>query len=143
LRVKIEIDQSLREAEVTIRTPEITDEVLLARRMLETEQLIGYREGEAVPLSIGSLLRIFTEDQKVYAQTAAGVFQLRQRMYRLEELLDKSVFLRISHAEIVNSRAILRMDLSVTGTVGVELQGGIRTYASRRYVKKIREFFRV
>ena len=143
MRVKIEIDQSLREAEVTIRTPEITDEVLLARRMLETEQLIGYREGEAVPLSIGSLLRIFTEDQKVYAQTAAGVFQLRQRMYRLEELLDKSVFLRISHAEIVNSRAILRMDLSVTGTVGVELQGGIRTYASRRYVKKIREFFRV
>lgn len=143
MRVKIEIDQSLREAEVTIRTPEITDEVLLARRMLETEQLIGYREGEAVPLSIGSLLRIFTEDQKVYAQTAAGVFQLRQRMYRLEELLDKRVFLRISHAEIVNSRAILRMDLSVTGTVGVELQGGIRTYASRRYVKKIREFFRV
>ena len=133
MHVKIEIDQSLREAEVTIRTPEITDEVLLARRMLETEQLIGYREGEAVPLSIGSLLRIFTEDQKVYAQTAAGVFQLRQRMYRLEDLLDKRVFLRISHAEIVNSRAILRMDLSVTGTVGVELQGGIRTYASRRY----------
>ena len=143
MRVKIEIDQSLREVEVTIRTPEITDEVLLARRILETEQLIGYREGEAVPLSIGSLLRIFTEDQKVYAQTAAGVFQLRQRMYRLEELLDKRVFLRISHAEIVNSRAILRMDLSATGTVGVELQGGIRTYASRRYVKKIREFFRV
>ena len=143
MRVKIEIDQSLREAEVTIRTPEITDEVLLARRMLETEQLIGYREGEAVPLSIGSLLRIFTEDQKVYAQTAAGVFQLRQRMYRLEELLDKSVFLRISHAEIVNSRAILRLDLSVSGTIGVELQGGIRTFASRRYVKKIREFFRV
>ena len=143
MRVKIEIDQSLREVEVTIRTPEITDEVLLARRMLETEQLIGYREGEAVPLSIGSLLRIFTEDQKVYAQTAAGVFQLRQRMYRLEELLDKSVFLRISHAEIVNSRAILRLDLSVSGTIGVELQGGIRTFASRRYVKKIREFFRV
>ena len=143
MRVKIEIDQSLREVEVTIRTPEITDEVLLARRMLETEQLIGYREGEAVPLSIGSLLRIFTEDQKVYAQTADGVFQLRLRMYRLEELLDKSVFLRISHAEIVNSRAILRLDLSVSGTIGVELQGGIRTFASRRYVKKIREFFRV
>ena len=143
MRVKLEIDPSLREAEVTIRAPKVTDEVLLTQRMLETKSLIGYREGEVIPLSMSSLLRIYTEDQRIFAQTADGVYQLRQRMYMLEELLDKSVFLRISNAEIVNSRAILRMDLSVSGTIGVELQGGIRTFASRRYVKKIREFFRM
>ena len=143
MRIKLEIDPSLREAEVTIRAPKVTDEVLLTQRMLETKSLIGYREGEVIPLSMSSLLRIYTEDQRIFAQTADGVYQLRQRMYMLEELLDKSVFLRISNAEIVNSRAILRMDLSVSGTIGVELQGGIRTFASRRYVKKIREFFRM
>ena len=50
------------------------------------------------------------------------------------------MFLRISNSEIVNSAAILRLDISLTGTIGVELRGGIRTYASRRYVKKIKEF---
>ena len=143
MRVKIEIDKSLREPETVIRTAEVTEEVLLIQRLLEADGLIGYRDGEIVPISMGSLLRVYTEDQKVFAQTADGIYQLRQRMYVLEELLDRSVFLRISNAEIVNSRAILRLDLSVSGTIGVELLGGIRTFASRRYVKKIREFFRV
>ncbi len=143
MRVKIEIDKSLREPETVIRTAEVTEEVLLIQRLLEADGLIGYRDGEIVPISMGSLLRVYTEDQKVFAQTADGIYQLRQRMYVLEELLDRSVFLRISNAEIVNSRAILRLDLSISGTIGVELLGGIRTFASRRYVKKIREFFRV
>lgn len=143
MRVTVKIDPKRQEPEAVIHTAALTDEVLLAQRLLEDESIHGYRDGEIVLLPMGSLLRIYTEDQKVYAQTADGIFRLRQRMYVLEELLDKRVFLRISNAEIVNSRAILRMDLSVTGTVGVELQGGIRTYASRRYVKKIREFFRV
>ena len=143
MRVKIEIDKSLREPETVIRTAEVTEEVLLIQRLLEADGLIGYRDGEIVPISMGSLLRVYTEDQKVFAQTADGIYQLRQRMYVLEELLDRSVFLRISNAEIVNSRAILRLDLSVSGTIGVELLGGIRTFASRRYVKKIREFFRM
>jgi len=143
LRVRIIINPQCRKPEAVIHTAAVTDEVILAQRLLEDSGINGYREGEVVPLSAGSLLRIYTEDQKVFAQTVDGIYQLRQRMYVLEELLDKRIFLRISNAEIVNSRAILRLDLSVTGTVGVELQGGIRTFASRRYVKKIREFFRM
>ena len=88
----------------------------------------------------GEILRIYAERQKVYAETADGVYQLRQRLYTLEEELDKGQFLRISNSEIVNSAAIRRLDISLTGTIGVELRGGIRTYASRRYVKKIKEF---
>ena len=120
MRVTVKIDPKRQEPEAVIHTAALTDEVLLAQRLLEDESIHGYRDGEIVLMPMGSLLRIYTEDQKVYAQTADGICQLRQRMYVLEELLDKRVFLRISNAEIVNSRAILRMDLSVTGTVGVE-----------------------
>jgi len=34
---------------------------------------------------------------------------------------------------------IKRMDISRTGTIGVELVGNINTYASRRYVTKIKK----
>ena len=48
-------------------------------------------------------------------------------------------FVRISHSEIVNLRKITALDLSLTGTIRITLAGGTVCYASRRYVKKIKE----
>ena len=52
-------------------------------------------------------------------------------------------FVRISNSEIVNARMITGMDFSLTGTIRMQLRGGIETYASRRYVPKIRKQFDV
>lgn len=140
MKVRIEFIDGLTEPEAVICTSDITEEVLRAEALLRGGILNGYRENEVTRLPTGEILRIYAERQKVYAETADGVYQLRQRLYTLEEELDKGQFLRISNSEIVNSAAIRRLDISLTGTIGVELRGGIRTYASRRYVKKIKEF---
>ena len=140
MKVRIEFIDGLPEPEAVIRTSDITEEVLRAEALLRGCILNGYRENEVTRLPTGEILRIYAERQKVYAETADGVYQLRQRLYTLEEELDKGQFLRISNSEIVNSAAIRRLDISLTGTIGVELRGGIRTYASRRYVKKIKDF---
>ena len=73
------------------------------------------------------------------AQTMEGIYQLRERLYELEERLGSEAFLRISHSEIVNRRRICRLDVSLTGTIAVILEGGITTYVSRRYVPRIRK----
>jgi len=130
----------LREPEAVIRTGQVNEEVRRAEALLQDCVLNGYLEDSVTRLRTVDILRIYTERQKVYAQTADGIYQLHQRLYALEEALDKRQFLRISNSEMVNCDAILRLDISLTGTIGVELRGGIRTYASRRYVKKIKEF---
>lgn len=66
---------------------------------------------------------------------------LRSRLYELESQLDPKMFVRISNSEIVNAKKILRLDASITGTIGVYLEGNIKTFSSRRYVKKIKEIF--
>ena len=60
-------------------------------------------------------------------------------MYELEDRLDKSCFLRISHSEIVNLKKVRRFDLSLSGTICVVLADGTTAYASRRYVSKIKD----
>ena len=45
----------------------------------------------------------------------------------------------MSHSEIVNWKRVTALDLSLSGTIRVTLTGGVTTYVSRRYVKKIKE----
>ena len=140
MRVKVELDKSRTEPEAVIYTASVTDEVRIAERMLRDETLQGYRNGEVILLQQCEILRIYAENQKVFAQTSSCICQLRARLYTLEEQLDKRIFLRISNSEIVNVHAIKRLDISIAGTIGLELYGGIRTYVSRRYIKRIREY---
>ena len=73
------------------------------------------------------------------AQTAEGCYSVRLRLYELEERLDPRRFVRISNSEIVNLEKVTAVDLSLTGTIRMTLNGTVSAYVSRRYVKKIKE----
>ncbi len=142
MNIEVELDPALRELLVKILAPGETEELaaLLARLEGEPPALLGFREGGAVPLDPAELLRFYGEDKEVRAQTLNGeIYTVRQRLYELEERLDRRTFLRLSHSEIVNWKRVTALDLSLTGTIRVTLEGGVTTYVSRRYVKKIKE----
>ncbi|MEA4964531.1 MAG: LytTR family DNA-binding domain-containing protein [Oscillospiraceae bacterium] len=139
MKVSIMVEPSRQEPEAVIYTERVTEEVRQAEALLLGGFLNGYSGERVTRLPFSELIRVYGESRKVYAQTADGLYLLHQRLYELDTLLGTQRFLRISNAEIVNSAAIRHLDISLAGTIGVELSGGIRTYASRRYVKKIRE----
>ena len=142
MKIDVALDPALRELLVKILAPGETEELaaLLARLEGEPPALLGFREGGAVPLDPAEILRFYGEDKEVRAQTLNGeIYTVRQRLYELEERLDRRTFLRVSHSEIVNWKRVTALDLSLTGTIRVTLEGGAVTYVSRRYVKKIKE----
>ncbi len=140
MEVRIQIDPGCEGVSVTITAGALTDEVkALARRLEGGETLLGWRDGEAFPLPAEELLRCYGEDKGVKAQTASGVFDLRERLYELEGRLDRHTFVRISQSEIVNLHKVTALDLKLTGTIKMTLTGGTVCYVSRRYVKKIKE----
>ena len=73
------------------------------------------------------------------ARTESGLYQIRLRLYELEERLDDSKFVRISNSEIVNLKKVKSLDLSFVGTICMELSNGEVSYVSRRYVSKIKK----
>ena len=138
--VKVCIDPAAGGLTVTITAPALTDEVkALAARLEGGGGLTGWRGEAAFPLREEDLLRCYGEDKGVKAQTAGGVYDLRERLYELEGKLDRHTFVRISHSEIVNLKKVAALDLSLTGTIRMTLAGGTVCYVSRRYVKKIKE----
>ena len=140
MKVEVRIDPGCGETGVTITAPALTDEVkALAARLEGDTALIGWDGDTAVPLPEGDILRCYGEEKGVKVQTIGGVYDLRERLYGLEGRLDRHVFVRISHSEIVNLKKVTALDLSLTGTIRMTLAGDTVCYVSRRYVKKIKE----
>ena len=72
-------------------------------------------------------------------QTAEEVYTVRLRLYELEERLEPSRFVRISNSEIINLDRVTSVDLSLSGSICMTLDGAVKAYVSRRYMKKIKE----
>lgn len=142
MKVEIKIDESATEARIIVVTNKMTEEILaLADRLsFDSGQCIaGFRGNEVFLLEQGDLIRIYAADGKVFAVTAKGEYLLRKRLYELENSLDWTRFVRISHSEIVNLKKVKGFDLSMIGTIRVTMENGDVTYVSRRYVSKIKQ----
>lgn len=142
MKVEIKIEEQYKEPLAVIHTSDITDEVNSAVHKLSestSDIITGFNEDGAEILDPNEIYRIYSENQKVLAVTDSGVFQIRMRLYQLEERLDKSKFVRISNSEIINLKKTQKFDLSFAGTIHVKLKNKESTYVSRRYVSKIKE----
>ena len=143
MRVRARIDKSFDTLEIQVCSNELTPQV---KQLVEdisnfvNEGISGMDfRGEWVLLPLKDILRFYTENQKVMAQDAGGVYSIQEKLYELEERLDTGQFFRISKSEIVNLKKIRRLDLSITGTIKVILSDGTETYTSRRNVTKLKQ----
>lgn len=119
-------------------TPEIRQLVEdLARRPGTLIQV--WKEECSYMLPQSEFLRFFTEGKRVAAQTSESTYEVRLRLYELEERLDPLRFVRISNSEIINLNRVTAVDLSMAGTICMTLDGHTAAYVSRRYVKRIKE----
>ena len=62
------------------------------------------------------------------------------RLYELENILNKKTFLRISKSEIINISKVKSINTNLIGTIIITFFNGNKTYSSRRYISKIKEF---
>lgn len=142
MQIEIKIDNEQKEPKIIIITDKITDEIdLLIKKLSEDKIRVisGFRDGVFEILQPNDIVRIYSANQKVYVVTNKGEFTTKLRLYELEEFLNQNQFIRISNSEIINLKMIRNFDLSFTGTIRVVLINGQVTFASRRYVAKIKK----
>ena len=137
MQLNIKIDANYEEPVTLITTARMTDEVnrivdFINQSDAVTTIISGIKNGKVELLEQESLFRIYA------AKTEYDLYQLRLRLYELEERLDDTLFVRISNSEIVNLKKVKNLDLSFVGTICMELSNGDVSYVSRRYVSKIK-----
>lgn len=144
MQIEVRIDDSCSEPKVIILTASMTEEVSdLVQKLSESNPRIisGSRNGRVEILEPNDLFKIYAGSGRVFAATDNGEYNLRLRLYEIEERLNPSQFVRISNSEIINLKKVKSFDLSFTGTICVEMTNGTKTYVSRRYVTKVKKYW--
>lgn len=142
MEIEIKIEPGRLEPKIVILAGGESEEL---RRLAESLSRLAvgpipvHRGEEKLLLPQRDFLRFYTDGKGVSAQTAGETYAVRLRLYELEERLDAAQFVRISNGEIVNLDRVTAVDLSLSGTICMTLDGRVKAYVSRRYVKKIKE----
>ena len=102
------------------------------------KSLTGYKDDEIVPLSEENIYRIYVDSNKVFASTDNGVYQLKSRLYQLEEMLGTR-FIKINQSALINKKHIKKFSSSWGGSLTVELKNGETDFISRRQTKAVME----
>ena len=130
------------EEEVVIYARERTKLIENIEEMINgsVSEIVGYGKNQAVRLKIDEVTCFMVEDNKVYALTDKEKYQLKQRLYQLQEMLPDN-FVKINQSCIANIRQIKKFDTSISGTLIINLKNGYKDYVSRRQMKAVKERF--
>lgn len=144
MKLEIKIDTAIVEPETVITTSAMTDEVNRVVNYISNLEntsfmITGQKDGKIELLDQENIIRLYAENGKMFAKLDQATYQVRLRLYELEERLDNDKFVRISNSEIVNLKKVKGLDLSFAGTICMELENGEVSYVSRRYVSKIKK----
>ena len=142
MKIRFDIRPQYAEPEIHLcnseKNQELIDTYVLLEKLLDTKIRVHKGQESAVVVP-SQIVRIYSESKKVFIRTREDCFEVKDRIYTLEELLKERGFVRISNSEIVNVQQIEKLDMSHAGTIKMYLQNGDETYVSRRYISKIKE----
>lgn len=132
---RLNIDKECREeviANVHERTPLINEIERLVMTESVTDQLPGYTDDEITMLDIHEIEYFLVEDEKTFAIVQNGRrYQIRKRLYELEELLPAD-FVKISKSAIANRKRIVKFKVQLSGAVDAVFESGNTECISRR-----------
>lgn len=89
-------------------------------------------------ISLAEILFFETEDPNISAHTGDDIYQVKYKLYELEEILPNN-FMRISKSTILNINHIYSITRNLTSSSIVEFQNTHKqVYVSRHYYKPLK-----
>lgn len=134
----IEPDQ---EEEIILKCHKVDDSLVKMLNHLKqgTEKLNVYREGEIYRIDPEEIYYFESVDQKVFAYCRTQVYEIKNKLYELEEALPPRDFLRASKSSILNLNKIKRLAPAFGGRFEALLKNGEKVIISRQYVGNLKE----
>ena len=116
MKIKYDIQDKYEELEIHLCNRERSTELLELRGLLEN--IIGtkikvHKGQEYKSLTPAEIVRIYSQNKRVYVRTQAESFEVNDRIYVLEDQLQDRGFVRISNSELVNIRQIEKINIQL------------------------------
>ncbi|TDT63800.1 LytTR family DNA-binding domain-containing protein [Fonticella tunisiensis] len=143
MKIDIDIDENYKETTITIKAPEMNSEIaeiLQKLKNTKSKSIIGKDNQKMYILNPQDILVFYSKGQKVMADTIDGTYEIKQKLYELEDELRGISFVRISKFAIVNINKIKNIEMFFNGSLIVNFINGRQEIISRRYVAKVKEY---
>ena len=129
---------------VEIRYHWITDEIQEIVSFVKSRQgqLSATRDGQRFEVPVMDLFYAESVDDRVFLYTAADSYEIRMKLYGLEDLLKSKSFLRISKSMIVNLMKISSVRPALNGRFSAVLKNGEEIIISRKYVPELKRILK-
>ena len=145
--MKAEIIKDLQDGavRVEIHCGDITREVSKLQCYIENYRtgITGTENGTKLMVGLDEILYIESVDKKTFIYTDNNVLSTDKRLYELEELLDKSDFIRCSKSVIININKVVKLKPEITRNILATLSNGEVVVISRRYASELKKLIGV
>ena len=130
------------EDELIVKIRDLDEDTLkLIKRIKDgdnRDSIAAYKDDNIVMLPLKDILYFDSVDSRVFAYTKDKTFEVRRKLFELEEDYTRTSFLRISKNAIVNIRQIERLIPEFNGRYEARLKNGESIMISRGYVPMLK-----
>lgn len=140
MEIKVIKVSSEQPEQMEIRCHEVSEEVreIVAFVKSRQGQLSGIQEGKQYEIPVTDICYIEAVDEKVFLYTIKQVYETRQRLYELEEVLKEKYFLRVSKSLLLNLMKVKSIKPALNGRLTAVLKNGEEIIISRKYVPALK-----
>lgn len=100
--------------------------------------LTGSYDSEIIKIDINDVVCFISENNKVYALIGDKKYQIKYRLYQIEEL-NLNMFIKINQSCLANKTKIKRFETSIGGALKVVFKNGYVDFISRRELKNVKK----
>ena len=127
--------------QMEIRCHEITEEIKEIVTFVKTRQgrLTGIQEDRQFEIPVPDVCYIEAVDNKVFIYSVNQVYETRQKLYELEEILKEKYFIRVSKSLLLNLMKVKAIKPILNGRFMAVLQSGEEIIISRKYVLELKK----
>ncbi len=127
--------------QIEIRCHEVTEEIREIVAFVKTRQgqLTGIQEGQQYEVPVLDICYIEAVDNKVFLYTQKQVYETKQKLYELEEILSEKYFLRASKSLLLNLMKVKSIKPALNGRLQAILSSDEEIIISRKYVPELKK----
>ncbi|MEG2915311.1 MAG: LytTR family DNA-binding domain-containing protein [Oscillospiraceae bacterium] len=141
--MKFEIiqDDTFDNTEVIIKCKTIDNETENLIKFLESKlsNINGKLNNKTFILSFDEIFYFDSVDNKTFAYCENEVYDIEEKLYKLESILENHNYFRCSKSTIVNLNKIKSFRPMFNSRIEIELNNGESLIVNRKYIKILRE----
>ncbi len=102
-------------------------------------QLTGIADNRQYEIAVSDVFYIESVDNKTFIYTKNKVYETRQKLYELEEILKEKRFLRVSKSTLLNLMKVSAIKPALNSRFTAELFSGEQVVITRKYVPELKK----